>query len=145
MHRRQPTDGDYQRLLELRVGFRRFQHWSEEQAHGAGLTPAQHQLLLAIRGHAGARPPSIRDIAEALLLRQHSATELVDRAAEAGLVVRGSDPSDGRIVRLTLTTLGKHRLASLSLLHMEELARLGKRLGPLIQTLSSMAQPGPVA
>ena len=32
---------------------RRFLHWSEEQAVAVGLTPAQHQLLLAIRGQAG--------------------------------------------------------------------------------------------
>jgi DNA-binding MarR family transcriptional regulator len=123
------------------VGLRKFQHWSEEQAHDAGLTPAQHQLLLAVRGHTGPHPPSIGDIADALLLRRHSATELVDRASEAGLVVRGTDPSDGRVVRLSLTALGKRRLESLSLLHMDELGRLGQRLGPLIEKLASMANP----
>ena len=46
-----PTDEDYRRLLELRTGLRRFLRWSESQAEAAGLTPAQHQLLLAIRGH----------------------------------------------------------------------------------------------
>ncbi|MEP7059264.1 MAG: MarR family winged helix-turn-helix transcriptional regulator [Actinomycetota bacterium] len=139
--RRLPTDTDYRQLLALRTGIRRFEHWSEEQAHRAGLTPVQHQLLLAIRGHTGQDPPSIGDIAEALLLRHHSATELVDRAAEAGLVARGHDPSDGRIVRLSLTPLGNRRLTSLSLLHLEELSRLGPRLGSLINTLSSMANP----
>jgi len=43
------SDADYQQLLEFRDGLRRFLHWSEQQATGAGLTPAQHQLLLAIR------------------------------------------------------------------------------------------------
>ena len=42
-----PTDEDYQRLLELRTGLRRFLRWSEQQAEAAGVTPAQHQLLLA--------------------------------------------------------------------------------------------------
>jgi DNA-binding MarR family transcriptional regulator len=146
MPRRRPlTDADYRQLLTLRVGLRRFQHWSEEQARAAGLTPAQHQLLLAVRGHTGPLPPSIGDIADALLLRQHSGTELVDRASEAGLVVRGADPSDGRIVRLSLTALGKRRLESLSLLHRDELGRLGERLGPLIEKLASMANPTPRA
>jgi DNA-binding MarR family transcriptional regulator len=139
--RRSLTDADYRQLLALRVGLRRFQHWSEEQAHAAGLTPAQHQLLLAVRGHTGSPAPSIGDIAEALLLRQHSATELVDRASEAGLVVRGSDASDRRVVRLSLTALGTRRLESLSLLHIDELGRLGQRFRPLIETLASMANP----
>ena len=50
------TDEDYSRLLELRDGLRRFLHWSEQQAREAGITPAQHQLLLAVRGHPGGRP-----------------------------------------------------------------------------------------
>src|SRR5512132_3810945 len=53
-------DPDYQRLLEFRTGLRRFLHWSEEQAQAAGsVSPAQHQLLLAIRGHPDARGPTI--------------------------------------------------------------------------------------
>ena len=44
-------DADYEDLLALRTGLRRFLRWSEQQAEGAGLTPAQQQLLLAIRGH----------------------------------------------------------------------------------------------
>ena len=55
-----------------------------------GITPAQHQLMLAIRGHAGRDAPTIGDVAEALLLRHHSAVGLVDRAVDAGLVVRGT-------------------------------------------------------
>ena len=53
------TDADYQRLLELRSGLRLFLHWSEQQAASADLTPAQHQLLLAIRGHPDPRGPTI--------------------------------------------------------------------------------------
>ncbi|MCH7720116.1 MAG: hypothetical protein IH988_03880 [Planctomycetes bacterium] len=33
------------------TGLRRFLRWSEQQAKASGLTPAHHQLLLAIRGH----------------------------------------------------------------------------------------------
>lgn len=141
-HRRPPTDADYRRLLELRTRLRRFQHWSESQALLSGLTSAQHQLLLAIRGHPGPQAPSIGDIAEALLLRQHSATELIDRASHAGLVVRRSDPSDARVVRLALTSLGRRRLASLSILHMGELTRLGRQIGPLLDGLNFLVAEG---
>ena len=68
-----PTDEDYRRLLELRTGLRRFLRWSEQHAEAAGLTPAQHQLLLAIRGHRDPRGPTVGDVAGYLMLRPHSA------------------------------------------------------------------------
>src|SRR5690349_5865856 len=99
-------DEDYQRLLELRTGLRRFLRWSEEQAVGAGVTPAQHQLLLAVRGHDDPRGPTVADIARSLLLQHHSTVELVDRAQAGGLVRRGADPRDRRTVRVRLTPHG---------------------------------------
>ena len=120
----QVTDVDYERLLEFRIGLRRFLRWSEEQAGAAGLTPPQHQLLLAIRGHRDDRGPTIGDVAEMLLTRHHSAVGLIDRAEAAGFVRRRSDRDDHRIVRLSLTALGHRRLAELSARHLEELARL---------------------
>jgi DNA-binding MarR family transcriptional regulator len=125
------SDAEYQRLLEFRDGLRRFLHWSETQATSTGLTPAQHQLLLAIRGHSGPRDPTIGDIATHLQLRHHSAVGLVDRAEDAGLVQRSSDPDDQRVVRLTLTPLGRRRLERLSALHLEELRRLSPKLRPV--------------
>src|SRR3979411_81205 len=82
------TTGDYRHLLEFRTGIRRFLHWSEEQEHSAGLTPAPHQLLLAVRGHPGPEAPTVRDLADHLLIQHHGAVQLVDRAAAAGLVTR---------------------------------------------------------
>src|SRR5690349_18742362 len=101
------TDAEYQRLLAFRTSLRRFLHWSEEQAEAAGLTAAHHQLLLAIRGHAGASGPTIGEVAESLLLRHHSAVGLVDRAVKAGLVERQEDAADRRVVRLRLTARGE--------------------------------------
>jgi DNA-binding MarR family transcriptional regulator len=121
-------DADYEDLLALRSGLRRFLRWSEQQAEATGLTPAQHQLLLAIRGHTDARGPTIGEIADYLLLRHHSAVGLVDRADAAGLVVRLRDSEDHRVVRLALTPAGHKRLEALAALHLEELQRLGQRL-----------------
>ena len=67
-------------------------------------------------------------MADYLLLRHHSTVELVDRADQAGLVVRSRDPEDHRIVRLQLTGVGADRLEHLSALHLEELERLALRL-----------------
>ena len=117
----EPNDADLARLLAFRDGLRRFLHWSEERAREVGLTPAQHQLLLAVRGHGSA--PSISEIAEHLLLRHHSAVQLVDRAVLAGFVRRTADPSDQRVVRVELTADGARRLRARP-------ARESRRLAP---------------
>jgi len=128
-------DADYQRLLQFRIGLRRFLHWSEVQVAAAGLTPAKHQLLLAIRGHADPRGPTILDVAGYLLLRHHSAVGLVDRAADAGLVVRRPDEDDRRAVRLRLTRRGARLLRELTASHLEELSRLGLQGGTIWEGL----------
>ncbi len=121
-------DADYEDLLTLRTGLRRFLRWSEQQAEGVGLTPAQHQLLLAIRGHTDRHGPTVGEVADYLLLRHHSTVGLVDRADAAGLVKRVRDPKDHRVVRLQLTEAGTKRLEALSELHLEELGRLSQKL-----------------
>lgn len=130
-------DDDYRRLLRFRISLRRFLHWSEEQAGKAGLTPAQHQLLLAIRGHEGASGPTIGEVAGYLLLRHHSTVGLVDRAGKAGLVERIEDGGDRRVVRLRLTPLGERLLQQLTATHLEEI----QRLTPRIQELSQGLEP----
>jgi DNA-binding MarR family transcriptional regulator len=124
------SDADYRRLLAFRTQLRRFVHWSEEQAEAIGITPAQHQLLLAVRGADDRRGPTVGDIASSLMLRHHSAVGLVDRAADAGLVRRVPDRNDHRCVRLRLTADGARKLARLSQRHLEELERL--RAGALL-------------
>ena len=125
------TTDTYARLLALRTGLRRFQRWSEQQARLAGLTPTQHQLLLAVRGHRDQRGPTIGEVADYLLLRHHSVVGLVDRAASAGLVVRRRDPDDHRVVRVGLTSSGAARLETLSAAHLEELKRLTRQISGL--------------
>ncbi len=128
-------DSDYERLLQFRAGLRRFLRWSEDQARGAGVTPAQHQLLLAVRGHPDPRGPSIGELAEYLSLRHHSAVGLVDRAAAAGLVARHPDEQQHGTVRVELTAAGEERLEALSALHLDELSRLAPTMEALWQSL----------
>jgi DNA-binding MarR family transcriptional regulator len=124
------SDAEFAELLRFRDVLRRFLHWSEEQAKAAGLTPAQHQLLLAIRGHSG--DPTIGDVADHLLLRHHSAVELIDRAERAGLIERTVDADDRRVVRLRLTARGSRLLTSLAAGHLEQLHRLQIGLRPRV-------------
>jgi DNA-binding MarR family transcriptional regulator len=126
---------DFEHLLELRTGLRRFLHWSEQQAYAAGVTPAQHQLLLAIRGHPDRAGPTIGEVADYLVLRHHSAVGLIDRAATAGLVKRTPDPNSNSVVRVTLTPTGIGKLDSLAETHIQELAHLAPTMGTLWQQL----------
>jgi DNA-binding MarR family transcriptional regulator len=131
------SDRDYQRLLQFRTALRQFLRWSETQAEAAGVTAAQHQLLLAVRGHSDVRGPTIGEVAEYLTLRHHSAVELIDRAETARLVRRVPDDYDGRIVRLRLTAVGRRVLARLAADHLEELGRLAPRIQGLYDGLTT--------
>lgn len=126
-----PSDKDYERLLEFRTRLRRFDQWSRAAASEHGLTHAQHQLLLAIRGHAGSDGPSIGDVADSLLVKHHTASELVDRTQALGLVQRVRDEQDQRRVKLVLTDRGLSVLRKLTDVHLEELRRLAPLLGEL--------------
>jgi DNA-binding MarR family transcriptional regulator len=126
------TQQDFQRLLEFRVTLRRFQRWSEDQAQAAGLTHVQHQLLVAVKGHPGGEPPTVGDLARYLLLRPHSAVELVDRAEAAGLVERTPDRQDGRVVRVRLTEQGEEILQRLTRAHLDRLHELAAVLDEFV-------------
>ena len=131
-------DRDYVKLLAFRVGLRQFLRWSEEQAAAVGLTPAQHQLLLAIRGHPDPRGPSVGEMAGYLCTRHHSVVQLIDRTEQLGLVTRSrEDDQDRRVVRLALTTAGEHKLALLSAAHLEELRRLAPLVDALVETAAT--------
>lgn len=122
---------DYEKLLGFRTELRRFLRWSEAEARAAGLTPAQHQLLLAVRGHPDPAGPTIGELAEYLYLRHHSVVELVDRAVAAGLARRQRDGDDNRVVRLRLSTDGERAIEDLTVLHLEEIRRLAPALREL--------------
>src|SRR4051794_21842714 len=120
---------DYAALLAFRTALRRFNRWSEDKAAAVGVTHMQHQLLLAIKSHDDERGPTIGDAADYLLLRHHSAVELINRAQAGGWVERERDTADARVVRLRLTPRGETCLTELTQLHIDEL----RQLSPLLQ------------
>ena len=134
------SDSDYRQLLAFRVALRRFLHWSEQEAHAHGVTAAQHQLLLAIAGSDDPHGPTVRYVADALLLKHHSAVGLIDRAEAARLLTRTADRDDHRVVRLTLTALGRRRLEALSRVHVQELKRVAPALEDVLRSLDPDAQ-----
>jgi DNA-binding MarR family transcriptional regulator len=135
------SQADFTRLLQLRTGLRRFLRWSEQQAKSAGLTPAKHQLLLAIRGHPNPSGPTVGEIADYLLLRHHSAVGLIDRAVADGLVKRNPGRANKSVVRITLTPRGMERLEHLTEAHLEELAHLAPTMRALWQALDNVDGP----
>jgi DNA-binding MarR family transcriptional regulator len=114
----------YEQLLAFRVTLRRFLRWSKEQVAAVGLTPAQHQLLLVVRGRPDPRGPTIGEVASDLLIRHHSAVQLADRVEALGLIRRRRDEDDRRVVRLRLTRAGERRVAAISAAHLEQIRRL---------------------
>ncbi|MDQ2677687.1 MAG: MarR family winged helix-turn-helix transcriptional regulator [Actinomycetota bacterium] len=129
------SDRDYRSLAQFRHALRVFLRFSEEAARAAGVTPAQHQLMLAVKGWGGDGAPAITDVAEFLQLKHHSTVELVQRAAAAGLVATSTDPDDHRRQLIELTDEGDRTLASLSSLHRDELRRFRSEMVDLLDEL----------
>lgn len=122
------TKQDYESLAAFRAAIRRFARFSEEGARSVGITPQQHQAMLAILGQPGRSWASIAEIAEFLQLKHHTAVGLVDRCMAAGLVERNADPDDRRQVRVTLTNKGEDLLRHLSTRNLRELKNLRKAM-----------------
>lgn len=80
-------------------------------ADGTGITHSQLRVLRHVYLHDR---PTVRQIADALLITPSAATQLVDKLVKAHLAVREESASDRREVRVGLTEHGA-RLASICL------------------------------
>jgi DNA-binding MarR family transcriptional regulator len=121
---------DYQRLAEFRYHLRAFLKFSERAAGQMGLSPQQHQALLAIKGTPGGRI-TIGVLAERLGIRHNTAVELIDRLIANGLAERRQNPADRREVLIDLTHRADRMLAKLTLAHRNEV----RKLAPLLRQL----------
>lgn len=98
-------------VAEFRTALRRFLRRSERVARQCGLTPQRYLLLLMIKGAEGCTEQStVTELSDRLQLAQSTVTELVSRAAEAGLVQRTQSQEDARVAHLRLTPEGERRL-----------------------------------
>lgn len=130
------SDDDYRRLASFRHALRRFLRFSEAAAAQQGLTPQQHQALLAIRAAGGGRL-SVGGLAEQLQIRPNSAVGLASRLAALGLMRREAGRGDQRHVLLVLTPAADALLERLSLAHRKELRRLSPSLRALLAELGA--------
>lgn len=129
------SKAQYRLLAAFRYHLRRFLHFSEHAAKNAGLTPRQHQALLAIKGFPDQESITIGDLAEQLHIAHHSAVGLVDRSVKQRLIARQPSPHDRRQVYVELTSRGSKILERLSGVHRAEIQRLGPRLESLLESL----------
>ena len=124
---------DYETIARFRYELRRFLAFSEIEANRAGLSAQQYQALMAIRGLSIREPMSIGDLAGYMLIRHHTAVELVDRMVRLKIISRSTDPSDRRRVLLELTGEGERRLRRLYRIHVHELRSLGPTLTKMLK------------
>ena len=129
------VDADYAALADFRATLRQFLAFSEREAKQAGLTPQQHQALLAIRG-ADAGKMTIGLLAERLILQPHSTSGLVKRLEELDLIYRIDCAEDHRKMALGLTQKAEKLLSGLTSAHLDELRRVGPMLAELMGRFS---------
>lgn len=125
---------DYEALARFRYELRKFQAFSQSAAKRVGLTVQQHQALLAVRGFSGKGPVTVGELANHLLIRHHTAVELVNRMTRLKVFSRSADGADGRRVLVSLTREGERRLHTLSRIHQQELSAIGPALTKLLRS-----------
>jgi DNA-binding MarR family transcriptional regulator len=91
--------------------------------------------LLAIRAHPGPEPMSIGELAERLLIKNHSAVGLVGRLQDRGLVERKVSAGDRRRVLLAITPEAERILASISRNNLAELKSSAEAFRSLLASL----------
>ena len=124
---------DYVALADFRHALREFQAFSEVRVAEFGLTPQQHQALLAIRG-GPQDGVTIGYIADRLILKPHSASGLVVRLEASRLIERRRSLADRRQILLDLAPEGTRLLEQLSIIHRDEILRLRPLLSTLLNT-----------
>jgi len=132
-------DHDYAALAAFRHSLRSFLAFSEQAARKAGLTPQQHQALLAVRGLVSEKGVTVGELAGRLLLKHHTTVGLVDRLVRANLLRRTPDEEDRRRALLSLTPKANKALKALSAIHLAEIRRNAPQLADLLRKLSARA------
>lgn len=124
------SKAEFEAIAAFRYSLRRFLRFSERAARREGITPQQHQLLLAVRGLPAGEQATVSALAERLQMQQQSMVGLIDRTVAQGLVRREQGTVDRRQVFIRLTPTGEARLQHLSVQHRHELTTM-------LQALSS--------
>ncbi|MDY7524622.1 helix-turn-helix domain-containing protein [Sphingomonas sp. 10B4] len=128
------SQADYESLAAFRYELRQFLQFSEQAAKALGLTPQQHQALLAIRAAPG-QTMGIGDLGEQLFIQPHSASELVDRLVALDLLSKQSSEQDRRRSVLALTSSATAILTQMSTVHRAEVIRIRETLTAILDRI----------
>lgn len=136
------SKNEYVALAEFRHGLRKFLRFSEGAAREHGITPQQHQLLLAIKGFPGRDWATVNELADRLQLQQHSVVGIIDRSEQAGFAVRRPHAADLRVTEVHLTAEGERVLETLTMAHRDELRRTGEFLATVTRMIDMPSNIG---
>jgi len=141
---RQPINASFSDIIEVLAEFRYtlrgFMSFSENAAKEVGITPQQHQALLATKGFPGREQITISELSERLPIKHHSAVGLLNRFEAENLITRSPAPDNRRKVFISLTRRGLSMLAKLSAIHREELQRISPQLRSLLQGINILSE-----
>ena len=132
---RKITSAEFRALAEMRYRIRQFLKEGDASARKAGLEPQQYLMLLAIRGLAPEMPAKIQTLADRLVLKHHSAVELLDRLERRGYVKRTRGRQDRRQVLVSLMPRGEKILETVVQQRISELRVTGRELVRAIAAL----------
>lgn len=115
------------RELQRRLAVRQPRRTLALEGRQQELSGAQLTTLTAIREHPGL---SLKDLAERTGVSPPSASAMVDKLVEMGLVERGSNAADRREIRISLTRFGDETVRAHEGESLKTLIDLLDRIGP---------------
>jgi DNA-binding MarR family transcriptional regulator len=147
--REEQTKQAFQKMKRILLAFRTR---VDEELRPQGVTLAQLQVLFAVRSHPRS---SGAQLARTCYITPQSAQSLLKHLEDGGLIVRGKDPVNDRIVTMSITDAGERLAQSIEKssqpLHRElwrgiaddELQQLNDLLERCLANLGSKEQPSP--
>jgi len=124
---------EYEALANLRYRIRKFRQFSGEAASGLGLSPLEHQALLAIKGFGIGGEMSASCLAEKLFLMPTAATELAEALNAGGFLTIVTKPKRCIVVRLT--DQAEELLRRLTPAHLYEIREMAPELMQALRAL----------
>lgn len=117
------TEEDLMSLALFRRSLRAFLAFSENACADLDMTMQWYQALLTIKTFKSSAAISIGELAEELMIKNHSATELVNRLENAGLIIKTPDKDDKRKSLIIITKIGNRKLNKLASIHLFRLRK----------------------
>ena len=127
------SEMEYEALANLRYRIRKFRQFSAEAADRLGLSPQEHQALLAIKGLGIGGAMSVSSLAEKLFLTPTAAAELAETLQARGHLTVQIKPK--RRVRVRLTDQAEELLRRLTPAHLHEIREMAPELMQALRAL----------